>query len=143
MNAGVIIFVLLLVLAFLGLPIYLSIGIATMVAMVHAGFPLEAIAQKTFLGMNSSSLLCIPLFILAGNINSAGTLGQVFLSRQIILNEQRQQGNAAQRGRDASEQRHAWAHRCSAGSLRSSGAHLTKTQKRQSTPFCYPARGCL
>ena len=33
--------------------------------------------------------------------NSAGTLGQVFLSRQIILNEQRQQGNAAQRGRDA------------------------------------------
>ena len=51
MNAGVIIFVLLLVLAFLGLPIYLSIGIATMVAMLHAGFPLEAVAQKTFLGI--------------------------------------------------------------------------------------------
>lgn len=46
MNAGVIIFVLLLVLAFLGLPIYLSIGIATMVAMLHAGFPLEAVAQN-------------------------------------------------------------------------------------------------
>ena len=56
MNAGVIIFVLLLVLAFLGLPIYLSIGIATMVAMLHAGFPLEAVAQKTFLGMNSSAV---------------------------------------------------------------------------------------
>ena len=61
MNAGVIIFVLLLVLAFLGLPIYLSIGIATMVAMLHAGFPLEAVAQKTFLGMNSSSLLHSPV----------------------------------------------------------------------------------
>ena len=63
MNAGIIIFVVLLVLAFLGLPIYLSIGIATLVAMLQAGFPLEAIAQKTFLGMNSASLLCIPLFI--------------------------------------------------------------------------------
>ena len=66
MNAGIIIFVVLLVLAFLGLPIYLSIGIATLVAMLQAGFPLEAIAQKTFLGMNSASLLCIPLFIYAG-----------------------------------------------------------------------------
>lgn len=47
MNAGVIIFVLLLVLAFLGLPIYLSIGIQALVAMLHAGFPLEAVAQKT------------------------------------------------------------------------------------------------
>ena len=54
MNAGVIIFILLLVLAFLGLPIYLSIGIATMVAMVHAGFPLEAVAQKTFPKLLSS-----------------------------------------------------------------------------------------
>lgn len=46
MNAGVIIFVLLLVLAFLGLPIYLSIGIATMVAMLHAGFPLRLWPRK-------------------------------------------------------------------------------------------------
>ena len=40
MNAGIIVFVLLLVLAFLGLPIYLSIGIATMAAMLQAGFPI-------------------------------------------------------------------------------------------------------
>ena len=33
--------------------------------------------------------------------NSAGTPGQVFPSQQVRLNEQRQQGNAAQRGRDA------------------------------------------
>ena len=43
--------------------------------------------------------------------------------------------HAARRGRDASEQRHAWAHRCSEGFLRSSEAHPAKTQKRQSTPF--------
>ena len=78
MNAGIIIFVVLLVLAFLGLPIYLSIGIATLVAMLQAGFPLEAIAQKTFLGMNSASLLCIPLFILAGNIMAQGITQKLF-----------------------------------------------------------------
>ena len=85
MNAGVIIFVLLLVLAFLGLPIYLSIGIATMVAMLHAGFPLEAIAQKTFLGMNSSSLLCIPLFILAGNIMAQGITQKLINAANVPL----------------------------------------------------------
>lgn len=85
MNAGIIIFVLLLILAFLGLPIYLSIGIATMVAMVHAGFPLEAVAQKTFLGMNSTSLLCIPLFILAGNIMAQGITQKLIAAANIPL----------------------------------------------------------
>ena len=45
--------------------------------------------------------------VVACDSNSAGTLGQVFPSQQVRLNEQRQQGNAAQRGRDASEQRRA------------------------------------
>lgn len=85
MNAGIIIFVVLLVLAFLGLPIYLSIGIATLVAMLQAGFPLEAIAQKTFLGMNSASLLCIPLFILAGNIMAQGITQKLIAAANVPL----------------------------------------------------------
>ena len=74
-----------LVLAFLGLPIYLSIGIATLVAMLQAGFPLEAIAQKTFLGMNSASLLCIPLFILAGNIMAQGITQKLIAAANVPL----------------------------------------------------------
>lgn len=85
MNAGVIIFILLLVLAFIGLPIYLSIGIATMAAMAYAGFPLEAIAQKAFLGMNSASLLCIPLFILAGNIMAQGITQKLIAAANVPL----------------------------------------------------------
>ena len=46
-----------------------------------------------------------------------------------------QTDHAAQRGRGASEQRRAKAHRCPEGSLRSLGAPMTKPQKRQSTPF--------
>lgn len=85
MNAGVIVFVLLLALAFLGLPIYLSIGIATMAAMLQAGFPIEAVAQKTFLGMNSASLLCIPLFILAGNIMAQGITQKLIAAANVPL----------------------------------------------------------
>ena len=45
--------------------------------------------------------------------------------------------HAAQRGRDVSGQRRAYAHRCSEGFLCSSGAHPAKAQNRQSLPF-YP-----
>ena len=55
MNAGVVVFVALVVLAFLGLPIFLAIAVGTMLAMVVGGFPLETMAQKTFLGLNSVS----------------------------------------------------------------------------------------
>lgn len=72
MNAGLLLFILLVVLSFIGLPLFLAIAVATMVALATAGFPLETIAQKTFLGLNSASLLSIPFFILAGNIMAQG-----------------------------------------------------------------------
>lgn len=70
MNAGLIVIILLLVLAFLGIPIYLALGIGTLVALNMADMPLIVLPQKLYAGMNSSSLLAIPFFILAGNIMS-------------------------------------------------------------------------
>lgn len=70
MNAGLLIIILLIGLAFLGIPIYLALGIGTLVALNYAGMPLIVLPQKLFAGMNSSSLLAIPFFILAGNIMS-------------------------------------------------------------------------
>lgn len=72
MNAGLLLFILLVILSFVGLPLFLAIAVATMVALASAGFPLETIAQKTFLGLNSASLLSIPFFILAGNVMAQG-----------------------------------------------------------------------
>lgn len=72
MNAGLITIILLLVLSFAGIPIYLALGIGTLVALNVADMPLIVLPQKLFAGMNSSSLLCIPFFILAGNIMSRG-----------------------------------------------------------------------
>ncbi|MCF0123524.1 MAG: TRAP transporter large permease [Ruminiclostridium sp.] len=70
MNAGLMVIVLLLVLSFLGFPIYISLGIGTLAALYSAGMPMLVLPQKLFAGMNASSLLAIPFFILAGNIMS-------------------------------------------------------------------------
>lgn len=70
MNAGIVVILLLLVLAFLGIPIYIALGIGTLVALNMSGMPMLILPQKLFAGMNSSSLLAIPFFILAGNLMS-------------------------------------------------------------------------
>ena len=70
MNAGLLVIILLLGLAFLGFPIYIALGIGTLAALNMAGMPPLVLPQKLFAGMNSSSLLAIPFFILAGNIMS-------------------------------------------------------------------------
>ena len=70
MNAGLVVIILLLGLAFLGFPIYIALGIGTLAALNMAGMPALVLPQKLFAGMNSSSLLAIPFFILAGNIMS-------------------------------------------------------------------------
>ena len=70
MNAGLLVIILLLGLAFLGFPIYIALGIGTLAALNMAGMPALVLPQELFAGMNSSSLLAIPFFILAGNIMS-------------------------------------------------------------------------
>lgn len=59
----------------LGIPISISIGLASTIAMLCV-LPFEnamgTAAQKVFTGVNSFSLLAIPFFILAGNIMNNG-----------------------------------------------------------------------
>ena len=77
MNAGLLVFILLLALSFLGIPIYVALGIGTLVALNMADLPLLVLPQKLFAGMNSSSLLAIPFFILAGNLMSRSITGKL------------------------------------------------------------------
>ena len=85
MNAGLIVFIVLIVLAFLGLPIFEAIAAGTMLAMFFGGFPLETMAQKTFLGLNSPSLLSIPFFILAGNLMARGITQRLIAVANVFL----------------------------------------------------------
>ena len=77
MNTGLLLIIILLVLAFVGLPIYIALGIATLITLNMAGLPAIVLPQKFFAGMNSSSLLAIPFFILAGNIMSRSITGKL------------------------------------------------------------------
>lgn len=70
MNPGLVVILLLLALSFIGIPIYIALGIGTLVALNMAGMPVMILPQRLFSGINSTSLLAIPFFILAGNIMS-------------------------------------------------------------------------
>lgn len=72
MNVGLLLILLLLLLAFLGIPICFSLGIATVAAMLYGGMPLLVVPQKMFTGVDSVPLLAIPFFLLAGNLMARG-----------------------------------------------------------------------
>lgn len=77
MNAGLILILLLVGLSLLGIPIFLALGIATAVGVGMTGLTFVMLPQKMFTGMDSSALMAIPFFILAGNIMSRSITGKL------------------------------------------------------------------
>jgi tripartite ATP-independent transporter DctM subunit len=67
-----ILFISFIALIFLGVPVAFSLGLSSLVYLFLAEIPLTIIPQKMFAGLNSFVLLCIPGFILAGNLMNAG-----------------------------------------------------------------------
>ncbi|WP_096437274.1 TRAP transporter large permease [Alteribacter populi] len=61
-----------LFLMFIGIPIAFSLGIASILYLIIMDIPLTIVPQRMFSGINSFVLLCIPGFILAGNLMNAG-----------------------------------------------------------------------
>ncbi|WP_313894058.1 TRAP transporter large permease [Psychrobacillus sp.] len=61
-----------LALIFLGVPVAFSLGLSSLFYLFMNDIPLTIIPQKMFGGLNSFVLLCIPGFILAGNLMNAG-----------------------------------------------------------------------
>lgn len=61
-----------LVLLAIGVPVAFSLGISSLFYFLVEGIPLITLAQKMFAGMNSFVLLCVPGFILAGNLMNQG-----------------------------------------------------------------------
>ncbi|MDR2174307.1 MAG: TRAP transporter large permease [Synergistaceae bacterium] len=57
---------------FLGIPVAFSLGLSSLVYLAGAGIPLTVIPQRMFAGVNSFTLLCVPGFILAGNLMNQG-----------------------------------------------------------------------
>ncbi|MDR1622268.1 MAG: TRAP transporter large permease [Synergistaceae bacterium] len=57
---------------FAGVPVAFSLGLSSLIYLVGAGIPLTVIPQRMFAGINSFTLLCVPGFILAGNLMNQG-----------------------------------------------------------------------
>lgn len=67
----------LLLLFLLGVPVAISLGISSSLALLVAGdIPLLALAQRAFVSLDSFPLLAIPLFILAGALMEYGGISQ-------------------------------------------------------------------
>jgi tripartite ATP-independent transporter DctM subunit len=67
-----ILFISFIALIFLGVPVAFSLGLSSLIYLFLVDIPLTIIPQKMFAGLNSFVLLCIPGFILAGNLMNAG-----------------------------------------------------------------------
>ena len=75
-----VLFISLIIFMVLGVPIAVSIGFATLASMISAGSGnLFMVAQKMVTAMDATTLLAIPLFILAGAI-----MGKGGISKRII-----------------------------------------------------------
>lgn len=70
----------------IGVPVAFSLGISSLIYIVIKGIPLNIIPQKMYSGIDSFVLLCIPAFVLAGNLmNTAGITQRIIrLSNALV-----------------------------------------------------------
>ena len=67
-----------LILLLIGFPISFSLGISSLLYLLAYDIPLVVFPQKLFAGLDVFVLLCIPGFILAGNLmNKSGATDKI------------------------------------------------------------------
>lgn len=62
-----------------GVPVAVSLGLASAAYLLTADIPLVVISQKFYAGIDVFVLLCIPGFILAGNLMNAGRITEAII----------------------------------------------------------------
>nr|WP_297459664.1 TRAP transporter large permease [uncultured Halomonas sp.] len=70
----IVLFGVFLVLMLVGMPIAFALGISSLSFLLMADISLTIVPQRMFAGINSFVLLCIPGFVLAGNLMNAGNI---------------------------------------------------------------------
>ena len=70
MSAGVILFVAFAACLVIGVPVSISLGVASLCSVVFGGLSASStvIAQRIFGGLQSTSIMAIAFFVLAGNL---------------------------------------------------------------------------
>lgn len=70
----IILFSAFLILLVIGMPIAFSLGIASLIYLLLEGISLTIIPQRLYAGIDTFVLLCIPGFVLAGNLMNVGNI---------------------------------------------------------------------
>lgn len=71
------VFLVLFVFFILGVPIAISLGLASLVGILAIGhIPVTIVAQRLYAGANSFPLMAVPLFLLAGNLMDYGGISK-------------------------------------------------------------------
>ncbi|MCP4627937.1 MAG: TRAP transporter large permease [bacterium] len=76
--------VILVIMLAIGTPVSISLGISGLGAILLMDVPLVIVPQKIFTGMNIFPLLCLPFFILAGELMGHGGLTRRLLNFAVI-----------------------------------------------------------
>lgn len=76
MSVSLILFVSLAILLLLGVPIAISLGLASLLGLIYSGMPTVYLAQGSFIAVDSFPLMAVPFFILAGNLMETGGLSK-------------------------------------------------------------------
>jgi C4-dicarboxylate transporter DctM subunit len=66
---AVVVWILLII---IGINIFISLGLISILSLIILGHPVQSIAQKLITPINSYSLLAVPMFILASEIMNEG-----------------------------------------------------------------------
>lgn len=73
-------FISLLILLVLGVPVFVSLGLSSLIAVAgFSDFPLMIIVQRMIGGVDKFSLMAIPFFILAANVMKTGGIARRIL----------------------------------------------------------------
>jgi C4-dicarboxylate transporter DctM subunit len=83
---GLLLIIVLFVAFLLGIPICFSLGIVSLIGIVLVqDYPLAVMAQKMFSGIDSYTLIAVPLFIFAGDLMSKGGLSKKLVQFANVL----------------------------------------------------------
>ncbi|PWA08136.1 C4-dicarboxylate ABC transporter permease [Pueribacillus theae] len=77
--ATVVLLGLLFLLLFLRVPVAISLGMSSIIALWMVGFSLDTVVQKMFTGVNSTTLMAIPGFVFAGLIMAQGGISKYLI----------------------------------------------------------------
>ncbi|WP_088186536.1 TRAP transporter large permease [Desulfosporosinus sp. FKA] len=74
-----------LILSFLHVPVALSLAVSSVLTGIYLGVPLEVVGQRMLNGLNSTSMMAIPLFIFAGEIMGEGGISERLIKLSNLL----------------------------------------------------------